>query len=96
MASWQLSVFDSKSDELLYEIPVPDVDPAAVRRLWGTPEGAPIGSMPITGDELPFLNAHLDPPFMIRDGEEAFLELVQDYPGETITEADGTTWYPPP
>jgi hypothetical protein len=91
-----LSVFDSESEELLYEIPVPGVDPVAVRRLWGTPGSAPIGSLALTDVELPFVNAHLDPPFLLREGEAAFLELVQDYPGETITEADGTTWYPPP
>jgi len=96
VASWVLTVFSNVAEELLYEIPLPGVDPAEVRELWGTPRSAPIGALPITETELAFVSRHLDAPFVLRDGEAAFLELVQDYPGETITEEDGTVWYPPP
>jgi hypothetical protein len=71
---------------------VPGVDPTEVRQLWGTPRSAPIGALEITEKELAFLNRHLDQPFVVRDGEVASLELVSDYPGETITEKDGTVW----
>jgi hypothetical protein len=96
VASWVLSIFSNETEELLYEMPVPAVDPAKVRELWCTPRSAPIGALPITETERGFLNAHLDEPFVLREEEPAFLELVQGYPGETTPEEDGTVWYPPP
>jgi len=96
VASWVVTVFSNETEELLYEIPVSGLDPSEIRELWGTPRGAPIGALPITDTELAFLNRHLDEPFILRETEAAFLELVRDYPGETISEEDGTVWYPPP
>jgi hypothetical protein len=96
MASWQLRVFGRTSDDFLYELPVPGLDSVEVRDLWGLPGDAPIGALPITEKELAFLNRRLDQAFVLGDDEEAFLELVRDFAGETLTEADGTIWYPPP
>lgn len=96
VAHWTLSIFSRTSDTLLREIPVPGVDPAETRALWGLSMGAPVGALPITATELPFLIRHLEAPYMLDDETEAFLELVRDEPGEVITDADGTSWYPPP
>ena len=89
-------MLSSTTGELLAVLPLVDIDADEVRRLWRLPPNVPIGSQPVGNDEWPFVRQHLGDGDVPGGDVEAFVELTQDFPGEAIREADGTTWYPPP
>lgn len=55
-----------------------------------------VGELPITENELAFINGQLGVELELRPGLLAFLGAAQEYSGEVVEEPDGTRWYPPP
>jgi len=97
MTSWEVTIFGSRTNQLLDSVRLYGVRRDEVRVTWGLPGTVPPGELPITNEnQLAFVNNHLETPLTFAPGREAFLGEVADYLGEVVTEADGTRWYPPP
>ena len=96
MAHWELTIFSSKTEELLAVLPLAGVTADEVRQLWDLPPHVSIGCLPVSEDEWPFVRLHLAVDEVPLGDVDAFVELSQDFPGEVIEEADGSKWYPPP
>ena len=84
MSHWLVSVYSSATDELLRELPLRNVDPREIRRLWGVPWPAPIEPLRVEPHHLVYLAQHLAEPLSLNAGEEAFLEGYQDFDGEVV------------
>jgi hypothetical protein len=84
MASWNVTVFDEATEELVAEHATQGIDAAEVRRLWQIPPSEPIMELPVGEEHLPFIAGHVVGVFDLRAGQSAFLGLCADYPGETV------------
>ena len=96
MVRWEVTVFDSRTEDRLARLPVGELDMATVRRTWNLRKFGTVGELPITDKELAFVNPHLATPLDLRPGQVAFLAAVQEFDNEVVEEPDGTRWYPPP
>lgn len=97
MATWEVSVFDEKTEKLVEEFKVDGLHSAEARVLWEVPPGVPpAGEFPVTEKELARLNQLLDRPLHLEPEYVFFIGLHRDYPGEVIEEPDGEQWYPSP
>jgi hypothetical protein len=79
-------VFDSATDALLTEYPARTPDRARVRSEWGLLPGAAIGELLVTPERTPFVNALLDEPLVLAEGQEAYLGETAEYDGEIVTD----------
>ena len=95
VARWQVTAFSS-TDELVDWFFVSDLNPADVRRLWTLPPNVPIGELLINEEQATQLSILTGTPILLREGVELYLGLTSEYPGEAVTEGDGSVWYPPP
>lgn len=97
VATWEVSVFDEETEELVDEFKVHGIDRAQACALWDlAPGGAADGELPVTEKELGPLNRLLDRPLRLEPGRVVFIGLHRDFPGEVIEEPDGQRWYPAP
>jgi hypothetical protein len=96
VATWRVMIFDARTETLVESLAVSGVDRAKVRAIWNLPPMVPIGDLPITSIELDQLNSFLAEPLQLESDRESFLGLTSDYAGESVEEADGSLWYPPP
>ena len=86
MTTWRISVFSTETDELLAEHEMRQPDRNAVRAEWHLPPRVPIMELLIDETHLPFVNALLDSPLQLEEGQEAYLGETADYEGETVDE----------
>jgi hypothetical protein len=81
---WLVSVFSTKTDELLVQHEASPPVRALVREEWGLPIGSPIGELLVTSERLPFVNRLLEKRLELREAEEAYLGEVAECDGEVV------------
>jgi len=87
VATWEVTVFDSETEELIEAFDVHGIDLRQVSAIWEFPPGVtPTGDQRITEREIGSLNDLLDRQLSLRAGQALFLGLRSDYPGEVVEE----------
>lgn len=84
VVNWIVSVYDVTTEQLIAEHDLRPPERADVRKKWSLPPRSPIGELLVTADKLPFINALLDTPLILQDGQEAYLGEFAEYDGETV------------
>lgn len=84
MSHWVIGIYSSTTDEFLRELPLRNVDPQEIRRLWDLPQPTPIGPLEVESRHLTYLAQLLGEPLSLKPDEQAFVEEWADFVGESV------------